>query len=117
MASRVSPLRRFCIAADHDGERAADGANFSTAGGRVEHGSAEQAACSQAASGRWRDRAMSIRIVPRCMKAKMPSGPSATRSTSGESGSIVMMRVACRATSPGEDALRAPWVTRSSTGP
>ena len=60
---------------------------------------------------------VSIRIVPGCIALKTPSGPSSTNSTSGESGTIVKIRVARRATSAGDDALRAPAATRSSTGP
>ena len=59
---------------------------------------------------------VSIRIVPRWIAPKTPSGPSSTRSTSGESGSIVKTRVVRRATSAGDDARRAPEATRSSTG-
>jgi hypothetical protein len=58
----------------------------------------------------------SMTIVPRCRALKTPSGPSSTRSTSGESGTIVKMRVACRATSAGELARAAPAATTSSTG-
>ena len=36
---------------------------------------------------------MSMTIVPGWIALKMPSGPSSTFSTSGESGSIVMIRV------------------------
>jgi hypothetical protein len=42
------------------------------------------------------------------MPATMPSGPSATRSTSGESGSIVMTKSTACATSRGVAAERAP---------
>ena len=59
---------------------------------------------------------VSMTMVPRCMALNTPSGPSSTCSTSGQSGSIVMMRVAWRATSAGDDAARAPAATRSSTG-
>jgi hypothetical protein len=60
---------------------------------------------------------VSMRIVPRCRALNTPSGPSMTSSTSGESGSIVMMRVARRATSADDVARTAPAATNSSTGP
>ena len=60
---------------------------------------------------------MSMTIVPGCRAPKTPSGPSSTSSTSGESGTMVMTRVACRATSAGEVPRRAPAATSSSTGP
>jgi hypothetical protein len=37
---------------------------------------------------------MSMTMVPGCMAEKTPSGPSSTLSTSGESGTMVIMRVA-----------------------
>ena len=37
---------------------------------------------------------MSMMMVPGCRALKTPFGPSSTSSTSGESGTIVMMRVA-----------------------
>ena len=45
-------------------------------------------------------------IVPRCIALKTPSRPSSTCSTSGESGTIVMIRVACFATSAGDLGAR-----------
>ncbi len=51
---------------------------------------------------------MSITIVPGCIEENTPPGPSMTSTTSGESGSMVMMRAARRATSPGDQARRAP---------
>ena len=60
---------------------------------------------------------MSMTIVPGCIAVNTPFGPSSTSSTSGESGTIVMMRVAWRATSAGVIARAAPDETRSSTGP
>ena len=60
---------------------------------------------------------VSIRMVPGWIALNTPSGPSRTRSTSGESGSIVTMRVARRATSAGDAARAAPAATSSSTGP
>jgi hypothetical protein len=59
----------------------------------------------------------SMRIVPRWISLKTPAAPSSTCSTSGESGSIVMIRAAARATSAAEDARVAPAATSSSTGP
>ena len=56
---------------------------------------------------------MSMTMVPGCSAPKTPSGPSSTSSTSGESGTIVMTRVACRATSAGEVPRRAPAATSS----
>ena len=51
-----------------------------------------------------------------CSALKTPSGPSSTCSTSGESGTIVMRRVTCRATSAGDFARVAPSATSASTG-
>ncbi len=59
----------------------------------------------------------STMIVPGWIALNTPFGPSSTCSTSGESGTIVMIRVACRAISAGELARVAPEATRSSTGP
>ena len=47
---------------------------------------------------------MSMMMVPGWSALNTPFGPSSTSSTSGESGTIVMMRVAWRATSAGDEA-------------
>jgi hypothetical protein len=60
---------------------------------------------------------MSITMVPRWIALKTPFGPSSTSATSGESGTIVMIRVALFATSAGDAARSAPASTTSSTGP
>src|SRR5258708_814790 len=60
---------------------------------------------------------MSMRMVPGWMALKIPFVPSTTWATSAESGSIVMIRVARRATSSGDVARAAPVATSSSTGP
>jgi hypothetical protein len=60
---------------------------------------------------------MSAKIRPRRAPSTMPLGPSATSSTSGEFGSIVMSTSHCAATSLGEPAALAPALTISSTGP
>jgi hypothetical protein len=103
---------------DHDGERRVDRADFAAADRRVEHRRAarpRRSASRRATAGEML--LMSMTIVPGWMAVRMPSGPSSTFSTSGESGSIVMMRVAWRATSAGEDARVAPAAASSSTGP
>jgi hypothetical protein len=58
----------------------------------------------------------SIRIDPCCSVENTPLSPSRTRSTSGESGTIVTIRVARRATSAGFAARSAPASTSASTG-
>ena len=55
--------------------------------------------------------------VPFCIAPKTPFVPSSTFSTSGPSGSMVMMSRAAFATSAGEFAAVAPAATRASTGP
>ena len=60
---------------------------------------------------------MSMKTRPRRAPSTMPFGPSATCSTSGELGSIVMSTSHCAATSLGDPAALAPASTISSTGP
>ncbi len=60
---------------------------------------------------------MSAKISPGFAPSMMPSLPSATSSTSGEFGSIVMRTSDCAATSRGVPADFAPAPTSSSTGP
>src|SRR5437899_10929764 len=60
---------------------------------------------------------MSITIAPRCTVDSTPSAAVITSSTSGVSGTIVMMMVAWRATSAGDVAAFAPAPTTSSTAP
>ncbi len=59
---------------------------------------------------------MSIHSAPLRIPAAMPFSPSATDSTSGESGSIVMTTSLRDATSLGLDAGVAPSAASSSTG-
>ena len=58
---------------------------------------------------------MSITTVPVAIVSRMPAGPAITASTSGVSGTIVMMMLACDATSAGELAAMAPAATSSVT--
>jgi hypothetical protein len=58
---------------------------------------------------------MSMYTAPRRMPSTIPSGPSATRSTSGESGSIVMTNSTAAATSRGVTAVPRPAVVRAVT--
>ncbi len=60
---------------------------------------------------------MSRRSSPRRAPSMMPSLPSATSSTSGEFGSIVISTSTCDATSRELEAALAPAPTSSSTGP
>jgi len=60
---------------------------------------------------------MSMKMSPGLAPSMMPSLPSATCSTSGELGSIVMSTSHWAATSLGDDAALAPDLTTSSTGP
>ena len=59
---------------------------------------------------------MSMTTVPGLSSLRTPFSPVSTCSTSGVSGTIVMMMVAARATSAGEPAAVAPAATTSSTG-
>jgi hypothetical protein len=59
----------------------------------------------------------STMTVPFCTAPNTPLVPSSTFSTSGPSGSMVMMWRAAFATSAGEFAAVAPAETRASTGP
>ena len=115
---RLHGRERLCIAAHHDRQRAVDRADLAAAHRRVEHLRAARLRPSRQAGARLPERCcwQSMMIVPGCSALKMPSGPSRTCSTSGESGSIVKMRVARRATSAGEAARSAPAATSSSTG-
>jgi hypothetical protein len=58
---------------------------------------------------------MSITSDPRCRPASTPSLPAITCSTSGVSGTMVMITVDCAAASRGDAARRAPSLTRAST--
>ena len=60
---------------------------------------------------------MSTNRRPERAPSMMPSRPSATSSTSGELGSIVMRTSDCAATSRGELPTLAPARAISSTGP
>ena len=59
---------------------------------------------------------MSTMMLPSRMVSNTPLGPSSTRRTSGESGTIVMMTSLAAATSAGDAAAAAPAATSASTG-
>ena len=60
---------------------------------------------------------MSAKMRPGRAPSMMPSRPSATCSTSGELGSMVIRTSDCAATSRGEAPTLAPAFAISSTGP
>ena len=56
---------------------------------------------------------MSTTVLPGEIPSATPCSPNSTASTSGVSGTIVMMMSAARATSAGLPQARAPWSSRS----
>ena len=107
---RLDGGERRGVAADHDRQRAVDGADVAAADRRVEHRRAKRSwrAPRGVAPRPGAMLLMSMTMVPGCSAVNTPLGPSSTSSTSGESGTIVMMRVAWRATSAGVIARAAP---------
>ena len=107
---RPHPLERGGVAADHEGERALDRADFAAAHRGVEIGRRRARRWRRQSAWRPPARSCSSRRSPRPAGAppRRPAGPSSTASTSGASGSIVTTTGQAAATAAGDEATLAP---------